>query len=97
MIYFDDIQPDEKIKIYDKGFTILSKEVTPFKPVYRNGNVIIPKVESEEALYQEIKEIVQLLKRPTIDYSNAERNIRIIKLLEKCDRSIKAGRPVNVK
>ncbi len=96
MIYFNDIEPDEKVKIYDKGVDILSEEITPFKPIYRSGKVTIPKIDNEEALFLEIKDIVNQISNKKIYYQNADVNIRIIKLLEACDKSIKTGKPITI-
>jgi predicted dehydrogenase len=94
MIYFDDVEPDEKIKIYDKGIDVSNEDITYMKPVYRSGDVIIPKLKVEEAIYLEIDEIVSQILKKKLNYENAELNIRIVKLLEACDKSIKTGKPV---
>lgn len=90
MIYFDDLQPDEKVKIYDKKIELPADSITPFKPAYRSGDIMIPKLKQDEALFIEVSDIIeQIRKRP--DYSNAELNIKILKLLETCDQSMKSG------
>lgn len=94
MIFFDDVQPDEKVKIYDKGVSISAESVTPFKPVYRSGDVIIPKLDQEEALYLEVEDIVNQVEGARISYANAQLNLDIIELLEACDQSLKENKPV---
>lgn len=96
MLLFDDVEPDEKVKIYDKGVTIPSESVTPFKPVYRSGDVIIPKLENEEAIYTEIQEIVTKIHSKKITYENADLNARIVYFLEACDKSLKENRLVSI-
>jgi len=54
MILFDDINPTEKIKIYDKSVKIEKNEITPFNPIYREGDVLIPYIENKEALYNQV-------------------------------------------
>lgn len=95
MIFFDDIQPDEKIKIYDKGISIPPESVTPFKPAYRSGDIIIPKLDQEEALLLEVENIVSQIKNG-LKYNNAQLNIDILRLLEACDQSIKSGKSINL-
>jgi hypothetical protein len=92
MILFDDIQPDEKIKIYDKGVDFSSEPVSPFKPIYRNGDVIIPKINNEEALSLEIEYLVEQLSKNKINYENPKMNIKIAKVLEACSKSVKENR-----
>ncbi|OGM26081.1 hypothetical protein A3D01_04945 [Candidatus Woesebacteria bacterium RIFCSPHIGHO2_02_FULL_39_13] len=96
MILFDDIQPDEKIKIYDKGVDIPSPSITTFKPIYRSGDVFIPKVENEEALFIEIKEFINNIKKGKHIYDNAEKSLDIIRLLEACDKSLKQNKIINL-
>ncbi|OGE36539.1 hypothetical protein A3B45_00455 [Candidatus Daviesbacteria bacterium RIFCSPLOWO2_01_FULL_39_12] len=91
MVYFDDLQPDEKIKIYDKGVKIASDSITPFKPAYRSGNIITPTLSQEEALFLEIRDTTNQIMRKSINYLNAQLSIRILKILEACDKSIKTG------
>ncbi len=94
MIFFDDVQPDEKVKIYDKGITISAESVTPFKPLYRSGDVIIPKLDQEEALYLEVEDIVNQIAGARISYANAQLNLDIIELLEACDQSLKENKQI---
>ena len=95
MVFFDDVQPDEKVKIYDRGI-ILSSQVTPFKPVYRSGDAVIPKIDIEEALFMEIDDFIKQISKKKFNYENANLNLEIIKLLEACDQSLKKNRPINL-
>ena len=96
MVFFDDVQMDEKVKIYDNKTNIPNEEITPFKPFYRSGNIIIPKLENEEALFLEIKDVVNQIARKKKDYQNSKLNIKIIKLLEACDQSLKKNQAINL-
>ncbi len=97
MIFFDDIEPDEKIRIYDKGIDISEDDITYMKPIYRNGDVLIPKLSNEEAIYQELDEVAKQLKSKKISYENALMNIRIVEILEACDKSIRSGKKILLK
>lgn len=96
MIYFDDVQPDEKIRIYDKGVEIQSEDVSPFRPVYRSGDILIPKVSNEEAIAVEFKEIIDMLLHNKINYSTSEMSIEIIKILEECKEFLKKNASTKV-
>lgn len=97
MIHYNDLEPDEKIKIYDKSIHFASESITPFKPVYRSGNIIIPKLENEEALFIEIEDIIEQISRSRITYENAKLNLNILTLLRACDKSLKNGKPIALK
>ncbi len=96
MIAYDDVDPDEKIKIYSKGVEIQSDKITPFKPMYRSGEIVIPKVDNEESLFVEVKELSSLILKKKFDYSNALINVKTLKILEACDKSIKQNSIVNL-
>ena len=67
------------------------------KPIYRNGDVLIPKLSNEEAIYQELDEVAKQLKSKKISYENALMNIRIVEILEACDKSIRSGKKILLK
>lgn len=96
MIFFNDVEPDEKVKIYDKGIESTGK-TTPFKPAYRSGDVVIPKIDNEEALYLETKDIINQISSKNLSYSNAKLNIKIIHILEACDESLRKDKLISLK
>jgi predicted dehydrogenase len=94
MIVFDDLDPADKVKIYDKGI-MLSK--TSRKVVYQNiiqyriGDMYAPKIDNTEALKIAINHLVDCTinkKRPITD---GESGLRVVRILEAADRSIKKG------
>lgn len=96
MVMYNDVEPDEKVKIYDKGVELLSEDITYLKPIYRSGNALIPKLQNEEAIFLEINEIIKNIFSKKISYQNAELNIKIIKLLEACDKSLASGKTISL-
>lgn len=96
MVLYDDIQPDEKIKLYDKGINFNPKSITPYKPVYRSGNITIPKIKGEEALYTEIDYILSNIKQGGSNYSNTDLSINLLKILEASDQSLKEDKAINI-
>ena len=83
MILFDDIHPTEKIKIYDKNVTIKRSEITPFVPVYRSGDVLMPVFSQQEALANEINFLYEQLVTSHKQYYTAEIGLKILDIMEK--------------
>src|SRR5437773_5702098 len=55
MLVWNDLEADEKIKVYDKGVKITNgKDVYDLLVSYRSGDVWSPKVEQTEALKVEL-------------------------------------------
>jgi predicted dehydrogenase len=97
MVYFDDVAPDEKVKIYDMGVSISGKkEITPFKPIYRTGDVTSPKIQPEEALLTELKEFTEESLSQKFEYKTAKISIEIAKILSAAQKSLKTGHGVNL-
>lgn len=90
MIVFDDLNPDEKVKVYDKGVTVGDKLTNRVQ--YRIGDMYSPKIESNEALKVEVEHIVECLKHPEIKpLTDGEAGLRVVRLLEACKKSLAKG------
>ncbi len=95
MIVYDDMQPSEKLLIYDRGVTIAPDD-DPEKVYgelvsYRSGDVLAPRLDDREALSVEVDEIVNCILyggTPTADGSSGLRTVRI---LEAAARSARDG------
>jgi predicted dehydrogenase len=88
MIHYNDIEPSEKIKIYNKSVILNTEEITPFAPAYRSGNVLIPAIEQKEGLFRELEHLITCIKTNTQPITNAYHGLKVIKLLEALDKSI---------
>jgi predicted dehydrogenase len=91
MILYDDVEPTEKIRIYDKGIDIDSSEITPFNPLYRSGDVLIPKLDQTEALKKVAEHFLDCIKKNKKPLTNGEAGLRVVKMLEATQQSIKKG------
>lgn len=89
MILFDDIQPSEKIKIYDTRIEIDPTKETPFEPIYRTGEVRIPIFDQAEALEKECQHFIQCIKENKTPLTDGKNGLEVVKILEACDRSLK--------
>ncbi len=89
MIVFDDIEPSEKVRIYDKGVTLKhTEEVTAFNPVYRAGDVLIPALDRTEALKRETGHFLECIRTGKTPLSDGQAGLDVVRLLEASQRSI---------
>jgi predicted dehydrogenase len=90
MLVWNDLEADEKIKVYDKGVEINQNQgVYDLLVSYRSGDMWAPKVEQTEALKVELAYFVDCIvnsKRPSND---AIAGLRVVKMLEAADLSLK--------
>lgn len=92
MIVFDDLIPDEKIKVYDKGVTLMdSSKDELYKNLieYRIGDMYSPRIESNEALKVEISHLVECIKQNKKPVTDGKAGLRVVKLLEAAQKSLK--------
>ena len=90
MLVWNDLEADEKIKIYDKGVQMTSREgVYDLLVSYRSGDVWAPKVEQTEALKVELSYFLDCINKNVTPINDGEAGLRIVRLLESADRSLK--------
>jgi len=90
MMVFNDLEPSEKIKIYDTGYDYKTDEEKNRLLVdYRTGDVYIPKIEMKEALLGMADDFVSCILNKKEPVSNAALGLEVIKILEASQQSIK--------
>lgn len=99
MIVYDDTEPSEKIKIYDKGVTVASnvEEIHRKLVEYRIGDMYAPRLESTEALLLVAKEFTDSIRGKRKPLTDAESGRRVVSILEAASESLKRdGAPVGL-
>lgn len=96
MVVWDDLDADEKIKIYDRGVEFTSRNgntasLHDLLISYRTGDVHIPKLENIEALRAEADYFVKCLETNCEPFNNGEAGLQVVRILEAADQSIKHG------
>jgi predicted dehydrogenase len=89
MLVWNDLEADEKIKVYDKGVTVTSAEhVYDLLVSYRSGDVWAPKVDQAEALKAELGYFVDCVVAGKTPSNDGQAGLRVVRLLEAADRSL---------
>jgi predicted dehydrogenase len=89
MLIWNDLESDEKIRIYDRGVNLTSREgVYDLLVSYRSGDMWAPQVENLEALSLEIAQFNSgiLEGRPLINDGHA--GLRVVRILEAANHSL---------
>jgi predicted dehydrogenase len=90
MLVWNDLAADEKIKVYDKGVSVTTKQgVYELLVSYRSGDMWAPKVEQTEALRVEAKYFIDCILHNKKPVNDGEAGRRIVQLLAAADRSLK--------
>ncbi len=98
MLVWNDLEPDEKIKIYDKGVSVTNgQSVYELLVSYRSGDMWAPKIDQTEALAAETKYFIDCIAKNEKPFNDGHAGLRIVRLLEAADQSLKSrGVPVKI-
>jgi predicted dehydrogenase len=98
MIVFNDMEPTEKIRIYDTAHSVTNDEEKRRVMVdYRIGDIFIPKLGNAEALSGMAKDFISAITNGTTPIASYESGLNTIKILEAAQISIKEqGREVMI-
>jgi predicted dehydrogenase len=92
MIVYDELEPSEKLKVYDKGITLnpSGDEVYQMLVGYRTGDMWAPKVDMTEALTLEAAHFIRCIEQGETPITGADAGTRVVRVLEAATRSMAA-------
>ena len=89
MLVWNDLEVDEKVKVYDKGVNITSAEgVYEMLVSYRTGDVWAPKVDQTEALKAELGYFCDCIANGKTPFNDGHAGLRVVRMLEAADQSL---------
>jgi predicted dehydrogenase len=94
MVVYDDVEPSEKVKVYDRGVTIggpTDGDSYRLLIEYRTGDVLAPQLSNREALASEADNIVRAVRGQTGLLADGRSGVRVTRILEAAHESIVAG------
>ena len=91
MITYDDLEPSEKIKIYDKGvsFTDDPKQIYQMRVGYRTGDMWAPKLDVSEALQVEGAHFIDCIENAKVPQTDGHLGLRVVELIEAATSSMR--------
>ncbi len=92
MVVFDDMEPREKLRIYDKGVD-RPPEYGSFGEslAIREGDIFIPRIPNLEPLAAELTHFVRVARGEETPRASAEDGVRVVRVLEAASRSLQHG------
>jgi predicted dehydrogenase len=90
MLVWNDLEADEKIKVYDKGVDITSADgVRQLLVNYRSGDMWCPQIEQVEALRLELSYFAECINKNETPINDGRAGLRVVEMLEAAEKSIK--------
>ena len=98
MLVWNDLEADEKIKIYDKGVDVTTRQgLYNLLVNYRSGDMWSPQVNRVEALSQELTYFIECISHNKVPINDGAAGLRVVKMLEAATQSLhKRGSLVNL-
>ena len=97
MIAYDDLQPMEKLRIYDKGITVdqptTDEERYQNLIQYRIGDMYAPVFDLTEALKNEVAHFVDCVQTGKTPITDGHAGLRVVQILELANASLRTGQP----
>lgn len=99
MILYDDLEPSDKVKVYDAGVSIEEsvEQSRQMRIGYRRGDMWAPRLDAVEALHVATAHFVACVKTGERPLTDGEAGLRVVRLLEAASASLACqGRPVSL-
>jgi len=91
MLVWNDLEADEKIKVYDKGVSMSTNpsNLHHLLVSYRSGDMLAPQVEQIEALRAETAYFLKCINENTAPFNDGISGLRVVRLLEAAEKSVR--------
>ena len=92
MILYDDLEPSEKVKIYDKGVTVSQNAEAVYELLvsYRSGDMWAPRLDPTEALQREALHFIDCIQHDKQPETDGHAGLRLLTIVEAAERSLRA-------
>jgi predicted dehydrogenase len=91
MVVYDDLEPVEKIKIYDRGVDRQPASFGEFQLTYRSGDILSPRLDTTEPLYLECAHWLHCIRTGEEPDTSARSAVEVVRVIQAAERSIRQG------
>ena len=92
-LVYNDLDPVEKLKVYDSGINVRQDDLEDRRNIlvdYRTGDIWSPRLDSTEPLRTMVGHFVDCVRTGTQPVTDGESGLRVVRILDAAQRSIKA-------
>ena len=90
MILYDDLDPSEKLKVYDKGINVTPRQEDVYKMLvsYRSGDMWAPRLDNTEALQTEALHFIDCVENGRAPDTDGLAGLRMVRMIEAAETSL---------
>lgn len=91
MIVYDDLEPSEKVKVYDKGVSLSSSPEAVYQLLvsYRTGDMWAPHLDQAEGLQIEARHFIACIEESKQPSTDGQAGLRVLRILEAAEKSMR--------
>jgi predicted dehydrogenase len=91
MIVYDDVEPVEKVKVYDRGVDRQPASFGEFQLTYRSGDILSPRLDTTEPLYIECAHFLECIQSGREPDTSPRTGVEVVRVIQAAERSLRAG------
>jgi predicted dehydrogenase len=91
MIVYDDLEPVEKVKVYDRGVDRQPASFGEFQLTYRSGDILSPRLDTTEPLYIECAHFLECIQTGREPDSSPRTGVDVVRVIQAAERSVRSG------
>ena len=91
MIVYDDLEPVEKVKIFDRGVDRQPASFGEFQLTYRSGDVLSPRLDTTEPLHIECAHFLECIRTGRTPDTSPRSGVDVVRVIQAAERSLRVG------
>ncbi|HVQ38442.1 MAG TPA: Gfo/Idh/MocA family oxidoreductase [Pyrinomonadaceae bacterium] len=91
MIVYDDLEPSEKVKVYDRGVNLFPQSEAAYELLvsYRSGDMHAPRLDATEGLRTEALHFIDCIENGNQPETDGLAGLRIVRIVEAAEKSLR--------
>lgn len=91
MIVYDDLEPVEKVKVFDRGVDHQPASFGEFQLTYRSGDILSPRIDTTEPLFLECAHFLECIQTGRTPDTSPRSGIDVVRVIQAAERSMRCG------
>ncbi|MDQ3809695.1 MAG: Gfo/Idh/MocA family oxidoreductase [Chloroflexota bacterium] len=91
MVVYDDLEPIEKVKVYDRGVDRQPVSYGEYQLTYRSGDILSPRLDTTEPLRLECEHFVACVRDGREPETGPRQAVDVVRVIQAAERSLRAG------
>jgi predicted dehydrogenase len=91
MVVYDDLEPVEKVKVYDRGVDRQPASFGEFQMTYRSGDILSPRLDTTEPLRIECEHFLECIRTGREPDTSARSGVDVVRVIQAAERSLRNG------